>query len=231
MGADRGVRAGILGTSGGSGDPEPRRGLRGPQAGLAAILAAVLAAAGCNTAPAGDTGGLIPVSERTGADRFDPAADSVTLLEFADASGQELSAAFLTLPTIAQSQFRVVIEVGSIQNNTATPSSDFAAVQRRVFLTLAQSDLVRKGARVVETRARVSRDVANANDPFGQGDPGSVTGLDQYPLGSTYFLQGTFSELSRGGAFQSTYLFDVTLTNAQTREIVYAKQIVAKQLR
>jgi len=203
--------------------------------GPAALLAAALA--GCNTAPRGDTGGIIDPKERTGADRFDERADTVTLFEFAEDVGQNLAGEFLSVPAIQGSQYRVVIEIGSIQNNTRTPASDFAAVQRRVFITLAQSDLVRKGAKVVESRARVERDAGAAGqatvvrDPLGRERPTSSGGMTDYPLGDTYFLQGTFSELSRGAGRQSTYQFDFTLTNAQSREIVYAKQILAKQFR
>lgn len=201
------------------------------------LTLALIALSGCNTAPPGDTGGMIDVRERTGADKFDEGADTVTLLEFADQVGQELAGNFLTLPEIQGSQYRVIIELGSIQNNTRTPSSDFAAIQRRVFLTLAQSDFVRKGARVVESRARMARDAGTAGqgavvqDPLGREPAVVAGGLATYPLQDTYFLQGTFSELSRGRGIQSTYQFDFTLTNAQSREIVYANQIAAKQFR
>lgn len=191
----------------------------------------------CNQAPRGDDGGIIDVRERTGADKFSEGADTVTLLEFADAVGQDLAGNFLTIPAIQQSQFRVTVELGSLQNQTRTPSSDFAAVQRRVFLTLANSDLVRKGARVVESRARVQRDAGIGGqptvtqDPLGREAPVVTAAPGTYPLEDTYFLQGTFSELSRGGGIQSTYVFDFTLTNAASREIVFANQITRKQFR
>ncbi len=202
---------------------------------LVAAAFASMTLAGCNNAPPGNTGGTFDPNQRTKIDARDPAADSVTLLEFARSSGQELALEFLSIPAIQNSQFQVVIELGSIQNNTRTPSSDFAQVQRRVFLTLAQSDLVRKGARVVERRARVAADAAGVSvppqvDPLGREVATQPSGgMADYPLEATYFLQGTFSELSRGGGRQSTYQFDVTLTNARSREIVFAKIMDSKQ--
>lgn len=177
---------------------------------------------GCNTAPSGHTGGVIDSRTRTGADRYDRAADSVSLVEFASDVGQNLAADFMSIPNIQQSQYRVILEMGSIQNMTQTPSSDFAALQRKVFLTLQQSDFVRRGAKVVERRDRMDRDAQLA---------GATGNVAQYTVGDTYFLQGTFSELSRGGGYQSTYLFDFTLTSAESREIVYARQFEFKQVR
>jgi len=202
------------------------------------IVVAASALCGCsNTAQKGNSEGRTDPYRGTAADAADPAAHTVALLEFANASGQELAAEFLSLPAIKDAKYRVVIEMGSIQNHTRTPSSDFAQVQRRVFLTLAQSDLVRKGAKVVENKARMERDAASVSappqtDPVGRDQPVSAGGsVDTYALKDTYFLQGTFSEMSRGGGSQSTYQFDVTLTNAQSREIVFAKIFDHKQVR
>ncbi len=193
--------------------------------------------AGCNTAPQGHTGGLIDPRRRTTADTYDQAADSATLLEFADIVGQELGSQIARIPEIRSSPTQVVIELGGLQNNTRTPSNDFAAVQRRVFLTLVNSDLARESARIVEQRDRVVRDTAGVMpaaqaDPLGREQPTSNQGsMKDYPLDLTYFLQGTFSELSRGNGIQSTYVFDFTLTNAASRQIVFARQITPKQYR
>lgn len=205
--------------------------------GVSCGLACVLSLAGCNTAPSGNNGGVIDSRTRTGADTHDRAADSVSLFEFADEVGQNLAADFSTLPKIKEQSYRVVLEMGSIQNMTETPSSDFAAIQRRVFLTLQNSDFVRNGARIVERRGRVENDAGSASqpvvtqDPMGREPPRVSGGMKEYSLGETYFLQGTFSELSRAGGRQSTYQFDFTLTHAETREIIYARQFSFKQLR
>ncbi|MFN0012232.1 MAG: hypothetical protein ACKVS8_11385 [Phycisphaerales bacterium] len=191
--------------------------------------------AGCNNAPQGNTGGVIDPRRRTTADTFDPAADSATLLEFADVVGQELGSQIARIPDIRSSPTQVVIELGGLQNNTNTPSNDFAAVQRRVFLTLVNSDLARESARIVEQRDRMVRDAASVmpapGDTLASQPAGSQGTMKDYPLDLTYFLQGTFSELSRGSGVQSTYVFDFTLTNASSRQIVYARQITPKQYR
>ena len=203
----------------------------------ASAACAIGALAGCkNYGPEGYNGGLIDPNTRTRADFHSPEADSVTLTEFGDDACQQLSAQLSRIPEIASSPSKVLIEMGSIKNMTRTPSSDFAAIQRRVFLALVNSDLARRSADIVEDVRRVDADAAYVSPPpqvdaSGKEVPGSVPLSARYPLDKTYFLHGTFSELSRGGGIQSTYQFDFTLTNAQSRQIVFAKQITAKQFR
>lgn len=201
--------------------------------GLSSMCVALV---GCNTAPPGDTGGVIDARERTRVDMNSSEADSTSLLEFADRVGQELGSQIARIPEIRNSPTQVIIELGSIQNNTRTPSSDFAAMQRRVFLTLQRSDLVRENAQIRERYDRVVRDAAGMEapvqvDPLGREAPtqgGPV--VDRGNLAVTYFLQGTFSELVRGN-FQSTFQLDFTLTKGTTRQIVYSNLFDFKQLR
>lgn len=185
---------------------------------------------GCNTAPPGDTGGVIGARERTRVDAGSSEADTTTLLEFADRVGQELGAQLARIPEVKNSPTQVIIEMGGIQNMTRTPSSDFAAMQRRVFLTLQRSDLVRENAQVRERYDRVARDAVNLGPESGATLPGSAGGVQSSQVGSTFLLQGTFSELSRGG-YQGNFLLDFTLTKADTRAIVYSNQFDFKQLR
>jgi len=197
-----------------------------------ASIASLSLLAACNQGPRGDTDGRIDPYNRTRIDAASPEADSVTLLEFSDQVGQDLAAQLAQIPEIRSSPSKVLIELGSIQNRTRTPSSDFAAIQRRVFLTLVQSDFARNVADIVEDVDRMDADaarVAPAPATDAQGRPTHQTA--RYPAEQTYFLQGTFSELSRGGGRQSTYVFDFTLTSAASRKIVYARQITPKQVR
>lgn len=218
--------------------PAMQRPLRRFASFILLIAASAMPACNTNQAPQGNTGGTIDPRRRTTADTYDQSADSVTMLEFADVVGQELGSQIARIPEIRSSPTQVVIELGGLQNNTRTPSADFAAVQRKVFITLVNSDLARENARIVEKRDRVARDAASVAapapvDPLGRGEqPASNQGgMKDYPLDSTYFLQGTFSELSRGNGVQSTYVFDFTLTNASSRQIVFARQITPKQYR
>jgi hypothetical protein len=205
------------------------------RAALLALAAAAAITSGCNnTGPAGDRGGTFDPNERTRIDRNAREADSVTLLEFVDQASQELSQRIATAPDIRNSPVKVVIEVGGIQNRTATPSSDFQAIQRRMFTNLVNSDIARDKADFVENLDRMRSEAARVAapgtvDPLGRGGGTPPQGPATYDLTNTYFLQGTFSEISRGGGRQSTYLFDVTLTNAATRRIVFSSQITSKQ--
>ncbi len=193
-------------------------------------LMGVLAASGCNQGPRGDTGGTIDPYNRTRVDANSPEADVVTLLEFSDQVGQELAVQLGRIGEIRNAPSKALIELGSIQNKTRTPSGDFAAIQRRVFLTLVNSDFAQNVADVVEDVDRMDADaarVAPSAPVDAQGKPTHQTA--RYPAEQTYFLQGTFSELSRGGGRNSTFVFDFTLTNAASRKIVFARQITPKQ--
>lgn len=192
----------------------------------AGVCVATLSA--CNNAPRGDSGGIIDARERTGADRYDPAADTVSLLEFADKAAEDLAGQIARIPEIKNSPTQVIIEIGSLRNMTRTTSSaDFEALQRRVVTTLVRSDLAREVAQVRENIDRVQRDAAPHTapaqvDPLGRSAPvAGGPGVEASNLDFTYFLNGTFSELSRGDGVQSTYLLDFTLTKGTTRQIIW----------
>lgn len=189
----------------------------------------------CNQAPRGDEGSRIGTNERTRADRIDTQADSVTLIEFSDQVAQAIAARISKVPEIRNSQQKVIIELGDIQNNTRTPKSDFAAIQRRIFITLSQSDIIGDNCDVVEPTSRMDRQLggisqAPQNDPTGRTEP-TAPGTARYDANITFFLQGTFNELTRVGGVQSTFNFDFTLVNAASRRIVIAEQITPKQVR
>lgn len=205
---------------------------------LGMLSLAVLLAGGCNTAPQGNTGGLIDPTRRTGIDANAPGADSVSLLEFADITGQQMAADIARVPEIKGSPTKVIIEMGSIQNRTDTPSSDFDAMQREVFSTLVRSDVARDVAQFRERFDRVSRDAAGMQgqvivDPTGREAPRQVgAAVEQSDLNYVYFLQGTFSELSRAGGIQSTYVLNFSLVKGTNRSIVWTSpQYRFKQVR
>ncbi|MEL6740114.1 MAG: hypothetical protein AAFP26_05625 [Planctomycetota bacterium] len=191
--------------------------------------AMLLSLSGCdqtqttNPPPRGDTGGRVDPYRSTGIDAGSARASTVDLLEFSDRVGEALASRIATIPEIAGAADRVVIEMGAIENSTQTPSSDFAIMRRRVFASLVNSDLVRPYADILE-----APEVTDRQRGRFAIDPGST---DRYDTRATYVLQGFFGELSRGGGIQSNYYYEMTLTNLQSRRILFVEQFDSKQIR
>ena len=143
----------------------------------------------------------------------------------------------MRIPNISEirnKDYRVLIELGDIANSTRTPSSDFRAVRRRMFLSMVNNPQITDTAQLNETPERIDRQAqrfAQEQSPDlldeNLSSRGAASG--RYDLYDTYVLSGTFGELMRGR--QGTYIFDVTLTNVGSREIVFAEQMVSKEVR
>ena len=191
---------------------------------LLAVLACTLPLAACSTpAPRGNTGGRIDPYRSTSVDARSGAASTVDLLEFSDRVGGAIALRIATIDEIASAPQKVVIEMGDIENKTLTPTSDFAIMRRRVFAGLVNSSAVSRVADIVEAPEVMDQQ----RDRFAV-DRAST---DRYDTRGTYLLQGYFGELTRGGGAQSTYYYEMTLTNLQTRRIVFAEQFDTKQIR
>ncbi len=194
--------------------------------------ASLLAFAGCQQAPRGDSGGQMDPYERTRVDANSPQADTVNLMEFSDRVGEALAQRIADIDEITTRPSKVVIEMGSIKNDSpSTPSSDFRLIQRRVFTKLVNSNVVRKHADVVEQNARVNRDIEDTRssqpDLLDEGIGGTEQ-ADVYSLDSTYILTGTFGEMLRGRD-QRNYYFEMALTHAKSRRIVFVETFDSKQ--
>ena len=198
---------------------------------MAAGLVLGLTGCGQTTAPPpGNSGGRIDPYRQTNADRYSRAASSVTLLEFADQVTEALAYRIANIPEIAQNPNPVAIELGAITNETLTRTSEFEAIRRRIFLNMTNSDFVRSGrARIYEQPEIMDEQAerfASGTRTYGSGP---ITA--RYRLEDTFLLQGTFHELTRLEGQQSTYMFDVTLVNLASRQIVFAEQMTSKQVR
>lgn len=198
------------------------------------LIAAASILTGCS-APPGDSGGLIDNRERTRVDRGSVLADSVSLDEFADSVSQQMAYDIPSIGRLRSSSNKAVIEIGSLENKTRTPLSDFQGVQRKVFISLVGSEPVRNVAMVVERAKRVDRDIQEirgdrTTDMFDDKSQGTDRRA-QYQLNDIYILNGTFFERVRGDrGQQGTFDFDMTLTHAASGEIVFAKQYGWKQI-
>lgn len=192
---------------------------------IAAVSTSVLALAACETGPAprGNTGGRVDPYRSTDIDARSGGANTVDLLQFSDSVGRALAARIANVDEIANSPERVVIEMGDIENKTYTPTSDFEIVRRRVFASLVNNGPVSRLADIVE-----APEVMDAQRDRFATDHATT---DRYGTRTTYLLQGYFGELSRGGGAQSNYYSEMTLTNLQTRRIVFVEQLDTKQVR
>ncbi|MEM1166303.1 MAG: hypothetical protein AAGI30_08435 [Planctomycetota bacterium] len=195
---------------------------------LAALsLASACLVTACEAPPPGNTGGRIDPYRSTPADQFDRSVSAVTLLDFADVMSQQLA---YELPAVLAERghaTKVVLEMGGIENTTATPTNDFRTIRRRIFLRLRDSAALRAQADVVEAVERMDAQYQR----LAPQTPQVATTSARYDPNITYVLEGSFGELSRGGGAASTYSFDVTITHLPTRQIVFSKLYDSKQIR
>lgn len=192
---------------------------------LLALAALPLGLGACQTPPPGNTGGRVDPYRSTPADEYSPEANTVTLLEFADQVSEAIVQRIGQVPEIRTSPQKVVVELGALTNNTRTPTSDFAIVRRRVLGNLVNATGASAYADFYEAPELMDPQHARLAPPGTVSPSGTPT--DRYPTREVYVLQGDFGEMVRGR--QSTYLFEMTLTNLQSRRIVFNEQVISKQ--
>jgi len=201
---------------------------------LSVLSLAVLLSAACGTTPErGDDGGRIEVSDTTAADRYSTSVSSVTLLEFADQVAERLAKRVPSIQEIEAKPYRVLIELGDIQNSTNTSPRDFETIRRRIFLSMVNNPQITNTAQINQHPSRTARQAGafKGEEPKDLMDEGIETRstAGEYRLEDTYTINGTFGEIKRAGI--STYIFDVTMVNLSTREIVFAEVFEARQAR
>lgn len=194
---------------------------------------AVLAGCAAQVRDTGQSGGRIDPYSTTRADQVDRSATPATLWEFSDRVSESLAQRIATIPEIEQSPTRVIVELGGIENRTATPTQDFELIQRRLRSRLLTSDVVTNRVKFVEPVAVMDDELARvqggSTDPLQRDLGGGAT--DRYDPAHTYVLRGSFFESTRGGADTSRYFFEFQLVNLQSRAIVFNDSIDHAQVR
>ncbi|MBI1337285.1 MAG: hypothetical protein GC164_10030 [Phycisphaera sp.] len=202
------------------------RRLGGGMTAWALALSAIALAAGCTSAPRGDSGGRIDPYETTQADRNSGYISLPALLEATDTAAEQLAGDIVDV--LAGANSRKVLEVGTINNMTSTPSNDFRMIVTRLKAKLRSSPVIRNNLMFVESRSRVDNDLQRLNG--GGGDNGDIlqeTGPNTGSGSATYnpqdmvILYGEFMEASRGS--RRTYFYEFKLVNPTTREEIWAK--------
>ncbi len=199
----------------------------------ASWLIACCIAGGCaNQGPSGQTNGRVDPYDTKGREQSDAGITMAALLEASDQATMAIAERIGA--TFASHSTKVVIELGWIRNATNTPASDFEMLRRRVSGRLINSEAVRNVAKIMESPESMDQQAARFSqeappDRLDEATSSGGTATFRYAASDTYLLNGEFHEATRGGA--STYYLEMTLTNLQTREIVFAQPFDFKQVR
>ena len=191
-----------------------------------AVCGVAVAFLGCASAPDGSTGSRIDSYRTTDSDRDSSGASIPALLEYSDSVSAQMGQEISSIPDIENSPTRCVLELGSIDNKTNTPTGDFEQIRARVRGQIFQSKLIKNRFMIVESRDRMDSELNRVQGDSGNKDllqegTGGSAGTAKYDPKITYVLQGDFYESDRGDRRQ--YYFEFKLTNLASREIVFNK--------
>lgn len=191
-----------------------------------AVALTLLLSAGC--AHRGQTSGRMDTGTTTEAERRDSAGRilPVALNEFSDEAAQQLVQDLPSLRHIRDTDGRVTVILGDLNNQTRVVSTnDFEMMQRRLRANLLRSGAATDKLAFVEQRARMQNIAQRervASDGF-LADP------EDYDPQTTYALTGNFYRVNRGGTNQ--YYMDFQLVHFATNEIITGPMYEVKQQR
>jgi TolA-binding protein len=180
-----------------------------------AVICAAALLTGCG-APKGDTGGRIDPYSSTDSDRRSSRASIPAMLEFGDQVSAGLAQQISEIEAVQRSQDKLVLELGSIDNHTSTPTTDFEQLRNRIRGQIFRSRLIRDNFLIVEGRQRMEAERQRVSGDTAQQ---AAAGTARYDPALTYVLQGDFYESVRGSRRQ--YYMEFKLTNLASREIVF----------
>lgn len=176
-----------------------------------ALFLAATMVVGCQSVPTGTSGGRVDPYRTTAPELSSTKANLKAMLEFSEIAAGRLVLDLPTINTAKGPDGRAVLELGTIANNTQTPTGDFELMLNRLRGKLFKSDVVRRNFAVVVDRSRMLSE---------QQRTGATGGAaSTYDANVTYLLQGDFHEAVRRERRQ--FYFQVTLTHLASREIVF----------
>lgn len=199
------------------------------------VSLAVLAA--CET-PRGSTGGRIDPYRSTAADENSGQANIPALLEFSDGVVDKLAQEISEIDSIRSAPTKSVLEMGTLLNQTQTPTGDFELLRTRVQSRIFDSKLIRRSFVFVENRSRMNQEAVRIDGDTSAGDilqegKGGVQPSAKYDPKITYVLQGDFYEAIRSaaGVERRQFFLRFKLVNLYSREIVFQKDYDLAQAR
>lgn len=189
---------------------------------LTLCLAALSVGVGCKSVKERPVSGRVGDGVTTKYERRDQRVLPVTLNEFADQAAQQIAQDISEIKLFTDMPERVTIVFGDIANKTQIVSSaDFEKVRSDIRSTLINSNLVRREARFIESRARMNALIARES-----GQPGAeVPAID---LATAWVLNMDVYRVGRHRA--NEYYMEVQLVHFQTGEILFSNKYESKQV-
>lgn len=186
--------------------------------GLSASL--LVACASTPPPPRGSSGGRIPVESSTPAEVGDPRILPADYMAFADECAQGLIRDLPDVPAFHDTQSRVTILFGDIQNETGIISStEFAMVREKIKNNLLRSRTFNDNFRFLISRAQL--------DELRRREVNTPTDPTRFDENHTYLLNGTMYRVNRGNV--NLYLVTFQLVNFNSGEIVWLRDYESKQ--
>lgn len=178
---------------------------------------AALLLGGCQPTPPapGATGGRMDPYRSTVSDRKSHKASMPALYEFSDQTAASLARELVDIDEIKNAAEPVVLELGDLRNMTETPTQDFEQIQHRIRGHLLGSTLVRRHFRIVESAARMDRELRRV-------DAEGAERTARYDPNITYQLIGDFFESRRDPIRR--YYFEFKLVHLASRAIAFHQQ-------
>lgn len=192
-------------------------------------LLAAAALTGCEDVPKGHDGGRVDPYKSTEADRHSGRANIPALLEFTDRVAEQLAQDLCEIDEVQKAPTKLVLEMGTIKNDTQTPTTDFELIRSRLQSQIFKSKIIRRQFLFVESRSRMNEEMrrvegedATGKDLLQEGGA-AQPGSDRYDPKITYVLQGDFHEANRsgGGGERRQFFFRFKLVNLASRQMVF----------
>jgi len=125
-------------------------------AGVCVGIGLLLVATGCSSGPPiGNSSGRVDVYTDAGEARRSAEVGTVALIEFADRVAEALAERVPTIPEIAGKDYRVVLAMGNITNDTRSRSGDFLMIRRRMFIAMVNNRQIANTAKMIEDQQRL----------------------------------------------------------------------------
>lgn len=200
---------------------------------VAAIVLGAGALAGGCSAPQGQSGGRVPVSEGTRGELQDRRIMTSDLAESSDRVAESLARDIQQIVDEDFGGYRATITFGDIQNKTGNVSTtDFEYVRDRIKSKLMTSRHVRDNVRFRESRRRVEdlnqRELGRNDDLLSEGG-GTPTGIRNPNPDFLMYLNGNMYRVERGrGSTTDLYYLKFELIRASDGITLFSQDYEVK---
>ncbi len=189
--------------------------------GTVALSASLLAAcASTPSPPRGSSGGRIPIDDSTPAEIGDPRILPADYMAFADEAAQGLIRDLPEVGAFHETESRITILFGDIQNQTDMISdTEFEMVREKIKNNLMRSRTFNDNFRFLISRAQL--------DELRRREVNTPTDAVRFDEQHTYMLSGTMYRIDRGNV--NLYLVTFQLVNFSTGQVAWLRDYESKQ--